>query len=95
MSKLVEKYQGSCIGLKNIMKTTITNQVDASGRISYHDPKPIANIYNTDCNEFQNFVKKVNSNSDNNITIKVNSKRCDFIKTDVDLANKSVTYTLY
>lgn len=90
MSKLVEKYQNSCIRLTNIMERNVVDYVDTSSTWIV----PSRDKFNTDCNEFQNFIKKVNSDTNNNITIKVKYPSCDFIKTEVDLKKRSVTYTL-
>ena len=88
MSNLVEKYRSSCIKLTNMMEDNVRNQYDKNGYISKYEK------FNTDCNEFQNFVKKVNNNTANNFFIKVNNPSCDYIKTTVDLKKESITYTL-
>lgn len=91
MSQLIKKYQKSCIDLTNIMERNVRTQADISDWII---PRNSDLYFNTDCDEFHNFVTMVNNDAKYKTFIKVNNKSCNHIKTSVDLKKELITYTL-
>ena len=78
----------NCIELTGILNKIVQSQSEINDRIDGY------RTFNTQCPEFDEFKKKINNDSNNNIAIVCRNSEVDFIRTNVNIKKDLVTYTI-
>ena len=95
MAQLLRNHENSCFPLVGKMQYIVNKQQNAN-YVFYKYPFGFGGrqTFYTECPEFNSFVKQVNDDPTNQITIKCNGPFVDAIRTEIDIQKNMVTYTL-
>ena len=86
--------RSKCVELTEKLKSYVDEQKNVNGYIKdrwFRD----AEIYPSDCSEYETFVSGINCDRENPIVIRTDGKEVDSIATHFDLDNNRVTFRVY